>query len=807
MYFNKDILERARDPRSLFVFFHCQRTGGSNVQRWLQQAIDPKQIFSNRTGDSFVQWQKLTDFSILDGYKLVAGFADYRDYPLGRPIIALANARHPFYRIVSLYRMSRGHTNHFMHQIAISSSFEDWYRAGRESKPFYFHNLQCRRIGGDTSFDAAAEAMHRDFGMVAPTNFLHEATTELVKALGWPIQPMQATGVPPDDVNYAKFDASPVRDEIMAKNQEDMKLFDYVMNAAQRPLIKAAPPLAPEQIKVLKAQPSPAASKKPAPAAKPPTPSEPSHLDSSYADFVKSNPGVSYSEFYTTRVASKVRTGTHVHNSLGSNIVTGDITEFWETGARQAARLIRIGGVQPSDRVVEYGCGSLRVAAHFIKLLDKGNFFGLDIIPDFYELGRPSVGLDLIAAKEPKLAAISPQSVAEAAAFRPNYVFSHAVHIHVHPDDQQSYFQNLAKIAGAPGTTLAFNVMLYPEPVRYNNLGWAWPEDTIKRRLPDFDCVKVDIVAQDDRTRRLPASRRDVDLQKACSIDSVGRRRNSRRALPVRRPRQQQCSSTRMSLQQRVRRTRCSAFSLRSAPAAQPWCAGSARRFRSDKVYVHHNVPNFVHWKKTPSEDLKNSLAYAGFSEFVPRDLGGRPFAAFSLVRHPVYRIASLYEVSKRDKSLVYHRVAAASSFEDFYRHVAADRPYYFSNLCCYRIANQDSFAAAQEAMSKHYAAVGLADQIAAMTRGIADNIGWSIEPLTDQTSDVVKYAKYLESPALDEILSNNKEDLRLFEYVQSAGSDQGAVAVLCRHRSCKRGCADNRAQHCETMPRLRKRH
>jgi SAM-dependent methyltransferase len=491
MYFNKDVLERARDPRSLLVFFHCQRTGGSNVQRWLQQAIDPKQIFSRRTGDSFVQWQKLTDFSILDGYKLVAGFAEYRDYPLERPIIALANARHPFYRIVSLYKMSRGHSSHFMHQIAISSSFEDWYRAGRDSRPFYFHNLQCRRIGGDTSFDAATEAMHRDFGMVAPTNFLHEATTELVKVLGWPIEPMKATGAPTDDVNYAKFDESPVRDEIMAKNQEDLKLFDYVMNAAQRPLIKASPLLAPERITARKVQPRSAVSKKKAPIA---TDSEPNRFDNSYANFLKRNPGVSYSEYYTSRVASKFAKGRgHVHNSLGSNIVTGEVTEFWETGVRQAQRLIRLGAVKPSNRVVEYGCGSLRVGAHFIKLLDKGNFFGLDIIPDFYELGRANVGSELIAAKEPRLATISPQSVAEAAAFRPDFVFSHAVHLHVHPDDQKSYFENLSAIAGAPGATLVFNAMLYPEPIRYNNLGWAWPEETFKRQLPDFDCVKVDL--------------------------------------------------------------------------------------------------------------------------------------------------------------------------------------------------------------------------------------------------------------------------------------------------------------------------
>ena len=422
----------------------------------------------------------MTDFSVLNGYRLVAGFAEYRNHPLGRPIIALANARHPFYRLISLYKMSRSHPSHFLHDVAIASSFEDWYRIGRERKPFYFHDLVCRRIGGYASADAAIEAMHRDFGMVAPTNFLHEATKALIGNLGWPVDPIEPNGAPPDDVNYAKYDASPVRDEIMSNNREDMKLFDYVMNASEQPEVRAAPPLAPRDREVRKVRARPSKS-------------GPGRFDDAYAEFAKKNPGVTYSQYYTTHVASKVRTGDRAHNSLGVNIVTGTITEFWETGARQARRMMGLGGVEPSHRVVEYGCGSLRIGAHFIKLLDRGNFFGLDIIPDFYELGCPAVGLDLLAEKAPKLAVISPQSVAEAAAFRPHLVFSHAVHIHVHPDDQRRYFENLSIIAGAPGTTLVFNAMLHNEPVRYKTLGWAWPEDHIKRQLPDFDCVKVEI--------------------------------------------------------------------------------------------------------------------------------------------------------------------------------------------------------------------------------------------------------------------------------------------------------------------------
>ena len=200
------------------------------------------------------------------------------------------------------------------------------------------------------------------------------------------------------------------------------------------------------------------------------------------------------------------------------------------------------------------------------------------------------------------------------------------------------------------------------------------------------------------------------------------------------------------------------------------WLGG---KIPSEKLYFYRNVPNFVHWKKTPDDVLEQAQAYAGFSDFVPRDLGGRPFAAFSVVRHPLFRIASLYEVSKRDKLLVYHPIAAKSSFEDFYRHVAVDRPYYFHNLCCFRIAGDTSFGAAQEAMNKHYAAVGLTDQIGSLTRVISDNLGWSLDPLRDETPDEEKYASYLTSLAVDEILSKNKDDVQLYEYIRGLGQAQ----------------------------------
>jgi SAM-dependent methyltransferase len=503
MFLNRDVLARAVDPAALFVFFHTQRTGGSNMQRWLQDVFPAAATFSRRTDPAYQQWQFLKDFSLLDGKRLVSGFAEYRRHETGRPMIGLANARHPFYRIASLYGMSRSHEGHFLHEISKDASFEAFYREGARIRPRYFNNVLCARIGGAATAAEAVAVMQRDFGMVACTNRLHEATAALAAALGWPVAPIEPSGAAPDEQHYARYNDSPVRDEILANNQEDLRLFEFVDSGGTvlppRSLTPAPAPRRAVRDGGSKARrgggpeggtPDGGRPDGEAPDAAAAPRLTPAEQDAAYQEFLATNPGASFSTFYTSQVAAKVRQGAQ-HNSLGTNIVTGKITDFWDSGAKQAQKLIRIGGLLPQHRVVEYGCGSLRVAGHVIRLLEPGHFFGLDIISDFFELGRANVGEALIAEKRPVLAAITPDSVQAAADFAPDFVYSHAVLIHVHPDDVPLYFANLSRIAQRPGTRLAFNAMLHPTPVRYNNLGWAWPQDSIVARLPDFDCIDV----------------------------------------------------------------------------------------------------------------------------------------------------------------------------------------------------------------------------------------------------------------------------------------------------------------------------
>ena len=44
-------------------------------------------------------------------------------------------------------------------------------------------------------------------------------------------------------------------------------------------------------------------------------------------------------------------------------------------------------GLQPKHRFFDIGCGSLRGGVHFIRYLDKNNYFGTDISSELIKVG------------------------------------------------------------------------------------------------------------------------------------------------------------------------------------------------------------------------------------------------------------------------------------------------------------------------------------------------------------------------------------------------------------------------------------
>lgn len=71
-------------------------------------------------------------------------------------------------------------------------------------------------------------------------------------------------------------------------------------------------------------------------------------------------------------------------------------------GALQVAYLRR-SGLQPDDRLLDIGCGSLRAGRFLIDYLEAGNYTGMDINPRVIEAGKELVGEETLARRDPTL--------------------------------------------------------------------------------------------------------------------------------------------------------------------------------------------------------------------------------------------------------------------------------------------------------------------------------------------------------------------------------------------------------------------
>lgn len=194
--------------------------------------------------------------------------------------------------------------------------------------------------------------------------------------------------------------------------------------------------------------------------------------DRRYALFKRKNPGVSFTKMQMEKTAQTLQTG-KAHPTLGRNII--DHADWWTAGVATFAHYMKLFPIAPGSRVIDYGCGSLRVGAHFIRFLDPGCYFGLELANGLYQLGEEVIGPELIARKKPRLGLIDTPALGEAVAFGADFVYSTAVAFHVHPDEMALYCANLIKLAAKPGATLFFDVKTSETPLRYRERSWSWP--------------------------------------------------------------------------------------------------------------------------------------------------------------------------------------------------------------------------------------------------------------------------------------------------------------------------------------------
>ncbi len=206
--------------------------------------------------------------------------------------------------------------------------------------------------------------------------------------------------------------------------------------------------------------------------------------DKKFRRFQRKNPGINFAQYSMARVVEAIHKGHAYKPSSALAIAHTHPEEFWSAAESKAQKWFKAMALRPRDKVIEYGCGSLRLGAHFIRYLDRGNFLGLDVVDGFFELGARAMGLDLFEAKASQLRVIDEAAIEAGEKFSADIVFSNLVCVHVHPDEIGDYFRNLSRLAGKRGARLFFNATVSDGVHRFEYNSWTQPLEFIKHSLP-----------------------------------------------------------------------------------------------------------------------------------------------------------------------------------------------------------------------------------------------------------------------------------------------------------------------------------
>ncbi|MEO8560317.1 MAG: class I SAM-dependent methyltransferase, partial [Rhodospirillales bacterium] len=181
--------------------------------------------------------------------------------------------------------------------------------------------------------------------------------------------------------------------------------------------------------------------------------------DRRWTAWQKQNPGRSFADYYATQITKTLRQG-QPHRTLGTTAYSLDAMiagkgewsadMFKKRGLGKFER-IRDWHLQADERVIDYGCGSLRVGQHLIRYLDPGKYTGIDVTDVFYNDGLKMLAkLDpgLVESKSPRFGVIGDVLIERLALEPPDVVLSVAVVMHVPPQELALYFARVLRLVG-----------------------------------------------------------------------------------------------------------------------------------------------------------------------------------------------------------------------------------------------------------------------------------------------------------------------------------------------------------------------
>ncbi len=198
------------------------------------------------------------------------------------------------------------------------------------------------------------------------------------------------------------------------------------------------------------------------------------------------HPDADYARYYADRIVARLDRGKG-HPSLGRRLWKKSVFEkpegewsedaFARRGLEQFEKVKSL-GITPASIVIDYGCGSLRIGQHFIRCLDPGRFWGLDVTDRFYNDGLALLEAGLAAQKQPHLHVIDDETLEAARNASPDIIYSHAVMMHVPEGELEIFWQRMLSLM-APHTIAAVHFQEAARNMRSSGRTWAYTESCI----------------------------------------------------------------------------------------------------------------------------------------------------------------------------------------------------------------------------------------------------------------------------------------------------------------------------------------